>query len=39
MMLGLSQGWALGITTAILLGYVTLGGRTRTSLPMAPRVC
>ena len=26
MMLGLSQGWALGITTAVLLGYVTLGG-------------
>ena len=26
MMLGLSQGWALAITTAVLLGYVTLGG-------------
>ncbi len=26
MMLGLSQGWALGITTAVLLGYVTFGG-------------
>ena len=26
MMLGLSQGWALVITTAVLLGYVTLGG-------------
>lgn len=26
MMLGLSQGWALTITTAVLLGYVTLGG-------------
>jgi len=26
MMLGLSKGWALGITTAVLLGYVTLGG-------------
>jgi Na+/proline symporter len=26
MVLGLSQAWALAITTAILLGYVTLGG-------------
>ena len=26
MMLGLSRGWALAITTAVLLGYVTLGG-------------
>ena len=26
MMLGLSKGWALAITTAVLLGYVTLGG-------------
>lgn len=26
MMLGLSKGWALGITTAVLLAYVTLGG-------------
>jgi Na+/proline symporter len=26
MMLGLPQAWALGITTAVLLGYVTLGG-------------
>ena len=26
MMLGLSEGWALAITTAVLLGYVTLGG-------------
>ena len=26
MMLGLSKGWALTITTAVLLGYVTLGG-------------
>lgn len=26
MMLGLPQGWALVITTAVLLGYVTLGG-------------
>ena len=26
MMLGLSKPWALGITTAVLLGYVTLGG-------------
>lgn len=26
MMLGLTQGWALAITTAVLLGYVTLGG-------------
>src|SRR5690606_29436725 len=26
MMLGLSQFWALVITTAVLLGYVTLGG-------------
>jgi Na+/proline symporter len=26
MMLGLSQGWALGITTVVLLVYVTLGG-------------
>lgn len=26
MMLGLSKGWALGITTLVLLGYVTLGG-------------
>ena len=26
MMLGLPQGWALSITTAVLLGYVTLGG-------------
>ena len=25
MMLGLSRGWALGITAAVLLGYVTLG--------------
>jgi SSS family transporter len=25
-MLGLSQGWALGITSAVLLVYVTLGG-------------
>ena len=26
MMLGLPQTWALGITTAVLLGYVTFGG-------------
>src|SRR5690606_37081573 len=26
MMLGLSKGWALVITTVVLLGYVTLGG-------------
>lgn len=26
MMLGLSKAWALAITTAVLLGYVTLGG-------------
>ena len=26
MMLGLPQSWALTITTAVLLGYVTLGG-------------
>ena len=26
MMLGLPQSWALGITTVVLLGYVTLGG-------------
>ncbi|MEE8093358.1 MAG: sodium:pantothenate symporter [Gammaproteobacteria bacterium] len=26
MMLGLSKGWALAITTAVLLGYITLGG-------------
>jgi len=26
MMLGLPQGWALAITTVVLLGYVTLGG-------------
>jgi Na+/proline symporter len=26
MMLGLSKPWALGITTVVLLGYVTLGG-------------
>jgi sodium/proline symporter len=26
MMLGLSKVWALGITTVVLLGYVTLGG-------------
>ena len=26
MMLGLTEGWALAITTAVLLGYVTLGG-------------
>ena len=26
MMLGLSEGWALAITTTVLLGYVTLGG-------------
>ena len=26
MMLGLPQGWALSITTIVLLGYVTLGG-------------
>jgi Na+/proline symporter len=26
MMLGLSKPWALGITTLVLLGYVTLGG-------------
>ena len=26
MMLGLSQVWALGITTTVLLGYVTFGG-------------
>ena len=26
MMLGVPQSWALGITTAVLLGYVTLGG-------------
>ena len=25
-MLGVPQGWALGITTIVLLGYVTLGG-------------
>jgi Na+/proline symporter len=25
-MLGVPQGWALGITTVVLLGYVTLGG-------------
>jgi len=26
MMLGLSKGWAMGITTIVLLAYVTLGG-------------
>lgn len=26
MMLGLSQGWAMAITAAVLIGYVTLGG-------------
>ena len=26
MMLGLSKAWAMGITTVVLLGYVTLGG-------------
>jgi Na+/proline symporter len=26
MMLGLSKAWAMGITTLVLLGYVTLGG-------------
>lgn len=26
MMLGLSQGWALGITAVVLLAYVTMGG-------------
>lgn len=26
MMLGLSQGWAMGITAAVLVGYITMGG-------------